>query len=135
MSPHRKSKAAPKTTTAPKTTAKPKVAPNVTAKPVPKTASYVPPKATPTPTPKTPKEYADAIQKSGGKALPGCRGNTTFSNDGRGKGQKLPDKTTYKEYDVNKFVKGVNRGAERIVIGADGTRWHTTDHYKTFTQI
>lgn len=133
MSPHRKSKAAPKTTTAPKTTAKPKVAPNVTAKPVPKTASYVPQNATPTP--KTPKEYADDIQNNGGKALPGCRGNRTFKNDGRDGGQILPETTKYKEYDVNKHVKGKDRGTERIVIGADGTRWHTTDHYKTFTQI
>ncbi|WP_367865356.1 ribonuclease domain-containing protein [Pedobacter sp. WC2423] len=41
----------------------------------------------------------------------------------------------YKEYDVNPKVKGQNRGAERIIIGADGTRYYTGDHYKTFTKF
>jgi guanyl-specific ribonuclease Sa len=35
----------------------------------------------------------------------------------------------YKEYDVNPYQKGVNRGTERIVIGSDGKAYYTNDHY------
>ena len=42
---------------------------------------------------------------------------------------------TYKEYDVNLFVKGVNRGAERLVVGSDGRTYYTDDHYTTFVLI
>ncbi|WP_460646382.1 ribonuclease domain-containing protein [Lacrimispora xylanolytica] len=41
----------------------------------------------------------------------------------------------YREYDVNPYVKGQNRGAERIVIGDDGSVWYTNDHYSSFTKI
>ncbi|WP_442985505.1 ribonuclease domain-containing protein [Serpentinicella sp. ANB-PHB4] len=58
-----------------------------------------------------------------------------FKNDGRGGGQVLPKKTTYREYDVNRYIKGQNRGGERVVIGKDGSAWYTNDHYKTFTRI
>ncbi len=49
--------------------------------------------------------------------------------------QKLPEGVNYKEYDINPYAKGQNRGAERIVIGDDGSVWYTNDHYYTFTQI
>ncbi len=49
--------------------------------------------------------------------------------------QKLPDGVNYKEYDINPYVKGQNRGAERIVIGDDGSVWYTNDHYYTFTRM
>ena len=71
---------------------------------------------------------------------PGFRGGGTFANDGRGGGQVLPrfdangTPITYREYDVNVFVKGINRGAERIVIGG-GPAYYTGDHYMTFTQM
>lgn len=39
---------------------------------------------------------------------------------------------TYKEWDVNPNIKGVNRGQERIVTGSDGSRYYTNNHYKTF---
>ncbi len=42
---------------------------------------------------------------------------------------------TYKEYDVNPYQKGVNRGAERLVRGSDGRSYYTNDHYETFTLI
>ncbi len=42
---------------------------------------------------------------------------------------------TYKEYDVHPHVRGVDRGAERVVIGSDGRRYYTSDHYKTFTEF
>ncbi|WP_194191879.1 ribonuclease domain-containing protein [Clostridium chrysemydis] len=31
--------------------------------------------------------------------------------------------------------QGKNRGAERIVIGDNGSVWYTKDHYFTFTRI
>jgi len=42
---------------------------------------------------------------------------------------------TYKEYDINPKIPGKNRGAERIVIGSDGSVWYTSDHYVTFTRL
>ncbi|MGO9868230.1 MAG: ribonuclease domain-containing protein [Rhodomicrobium sp.] len=42
---------------------------------------------------------------------------------------------TYQEWDVNPRVPGVNRGAQRLVTGSDGSAYYTDDHYKTFTQI
>lgn len=74
-----------------------------------------------------------------GRAPTGYKGGRTFRNDGRGGGQVLPkadgsgNPITYKEYDVNPFTKGVNRGPERIVIGSDGKAYFTGDHYGTFT--
>ena len=43
------------------------------------------------------------------------------------------DSITYMEYDVNPYKKGVNRGAERIVVGSDGRAYYTSDHYSSFT--
>jgi guanyl-specific ribonuclease Sa len=65
----------------------------------------------------------------------------TDMNDGRGGGQALPrtdaagNPITYKEYDVNPFSQGVNRGAERIVRGSDGSAYFTDNPYPTFTKI
>jgi guanyl-specific ribonuclease Sa len=62
-------------------------------------------------------------------------------NDGRGGGQVLPrfdpkgNPITYREYDVNPYTPGVNRGAERIVIGSDGSKYYTGDHYRTFVRF
>ncbi|HVI43713.1 MAG TPA: ribonuclease domain-containing protein [Chitinophaga sp.] len=69
-----------------------------------------------------------------GTPPPGYVGGTTFQNregllpkyDSRGV------RITYKEYDVNKYVQGVNRGPERIVLGSDGSRYYTSDHYASF---
>ncbi len=41
----------------------------------------------------------------------------------------------YHEYDRYPYTPGDPRGAERIVIGTDGTRYFTDDHYKTFTKF
>ncbi|QNK62432.1 ribonuclease [Pedobacter sp. PAMC26386] len=66
-----------------------------------------------------------------GKAPQGYVGGTVFQNrEGR-----LPQGTAYKEYDVNPKVRGQNRGAERIIIGADGVRYYTGDHYRIFTKF
>lgn len=65
------------------------------------------------------------------KAPQGYVGGTVFQNrEGR-----LPQGVAYKEYDVNPKVRGQNRGAERIIIGADGVRYYTGDHYRTFTKF
>ena len=78
------------------------------------------------------------IIRETGRAPKGFKGGSTFANDGRGGGQVLPKKDaagnpiTYKEWDVNPYRKGVNRGAERIVTGSDGSAYYTNDHYKTF---
>ena len=40
-----------------------------------------------------------------------------------------------KGYSINPYVKGQNRGTERIVIGDDDSVWYTNDHYFTFTKI
>ncbi len=42
---------------------------------------------------------------------------------------------TYQEWDVNRKVSGVNRGAERLITGSDGSAYYTSDHYRTFTKI
>ncbi|NMB44188.1 MAG: hypothetical protein GX995_08685, partial [Clostridiales bacterium] len=80
-------------------------------------------------------DVVDDIKKNNGAPPKGYKGGRTFKNDGRGGGQVLPDDTIYREYDVNPYVKGQNRGAERVVIGNDGSVWYTNDHYKTFIQI
>ena len=79
--------------------------------------------------------------KKTGSVPPGYKGGRTFKNDGRGGGQRLPQKDasgnaiSYTEYDVNPYQKGVNRGTERLVRGSDGKSYYTNDHYKTFTPI
>jgi guanyl-specific ribonuclease Sa len=84
-------------------------------------------------------QVADYVERNGGNPPPGYRGGTVFQNDGRGGGQRLSsldvdgNRITYREYDVNPYAPGVNRGAERIVIGSDGSRYYTNDHYTTFT--
>jgi hypothetical protein len=71
-------------------------------------------------------QVADYVERNGGNPPPGYRGGTVFQNDGRGGGQRLSsldvdgNRITYREYDVNPYAPGVNRGAERIVIGSDG---------------
>lgn len=68
-------------------------------------------------------------------------GDVAGNNDGRGGGQVLPrldsknSPISYKEYDVNPYQRGVNRGSERVVIGSDGSSYYTKDHYRSFDQI
>ena len=84
---------------------------------------------------------AKYAQENGGNAQSGYRGNTPFTNDGRGGGQVLPTQDTsgnpitYTEYDVNPYQQGVNRGLERVVIGSDGSCYYTIDHYHTFIKF
>ena len=82
------------------------------------------------------KEYAE---EHNGKAPYGYKGGGHFKND-QNRIDQQPLRTTtkegtlitYREYDVNPHIKGVNRGAERLVIGSDGLSYKTVNHYLTF---
>jgi guanyl-specific ribonuclease Sa len=71
----------------------------------------------------------------------GYEGGRKFHNEGQGGEQRLPQKDkegnaiSYQEWDVNPKVQGVNRGAERLVTGSDGSAYYTSDHYRTFTKV
>ena len=65
-----------------------------------------------------------------GAPLPGYKGGSVFKNT-EGKLPETPG-VTYREWDVNPYTKGVNRGAERVVTGSDGSAYWTGDHYDTF---
>jgi guanyl-specific ribonuclease Sa len=86
-------------------------------------------------------DAVDYAAANNGAARPGYVGGRAFSNDGRGGGQVLPtvdasgNPIAYTEYDTNRFVPGINRGAERVVVGADGSAYYTNDHYSTFVRI
>jgi hypothetical protein len=41
----------------------------------------------------------------------------------------------YTEYDIRPFTQLHLRGAERVVVGTDGRKYYTDDHYKTFKRI
>jgi guanyl-specific ribonuclease Sa len=68
-------------------------------------------------------------------------GGREFHNAGRDGEQPLPRTDargrplTYQEWDVNPKTPGVNRGAERLVTGSDGSAYYTADHYRTFTKV
>ncbi|HET7474880.1 MAG TPA: ribonuclease domain-containing protein [Dermatophilaceae bacterium] len=65
-----------------------------------------------------------------GAPLPGYKGGSIFKN----KDGVLPETpgVTYRDWDVNPYTKGVDRGVERIVTGSDGSAYWTGDHYDTF---
>jgi hypothetical protein len=46
----------------------------------------------------------------------------------------LPSGVTYIEYDIYPYT-GKNRGSDRIVIGSDGKRYFTNNHYTDFTEF
>lgn len=75
------------------------------------------------------------------KAPDGYEGGRRFHNEGQGGEQRLAQKdkegnaVSYQEWDVNPKVQGVNRGAERLVTGSDGSAYYTSDHYRTFTKV
>ncbi|MBD3779994.1 MAG: ribonuclease, partial [Micrococcales bacterium] len=76
-----------------------------------------------------------------GSPLPGFKGGSSYRNTGQAGSQALPrstgggDPITYREWDINPNVKGVDRGPERIVTGSDGSAYYTNDHYGSFTQF
>ncbi len=92
------------------------------------------------PIPQKARDAADYANKNNGAAQSGYVGDRPFANDGREGGEVLPktdsdgNPITYKEYDVDPYTPGVNRGKERVVIGG-GSSYYTDDHYKTFKPI
>ena len=72
-----------------------------------------------------------------GEAPPGFRGGTPFHNNEH----LLPPRTSagasvrYREWDVHPWVRGRNRGAERLVTGSDGSAYYTADHYQSFVRV
>jgi len=75
--------------------------------------------------------------KKNGEAMPGYVGGREFKN----REKKLPIRNgngkliQYQEWDVNPKVKGVNRGAERLVTDDEGNAYFTDNHYKSFIKI
>jgi guanyl-specific ribonuclease Sa len=68
--------------------------------------------------------------ESSGAPLPGYKGGRVFENR-EGQLPQVPG-VTYREWDVDPYVKGVNRGLERLVTGSDGSAYWTGDHYQSF---
>jgi len=78
-------------------------------------------------------EYVDKH----GEPIDGYEGGRTFGNFER----RLPQtddkgrRIKYREWDVNPHKPGVNRGAERLITGSDGSAHYTDDHYASFKKI
>lgn len=72
-----------------------------------------------------------------GSPLPGYKGGSVFKNaEGRLPGADGAGKPiSYRDWDVNPYTKGVDRGAERVVTGSDGSAYYTGDHYGSFLQF
>ncbi|WP_219223171.1 ribonuclease domain-containing protein [Pedobacter antarcticus] len=66
-----------------------------------------------------------------GRPMDGYIGGRIFQN----REKLLPAKDSYREYDVNRKVKGKNRGAERLILSARGSRYYTADHYRNFVKF
>jgi dienelactone hydrolase len=72
-----------------------------------------------------------------GEPMDGYEGGRTFGNFERRlrstdeKGRRIK----YREWDVNPLRSGVNRGAERMITGSDGSAHYSDDHYATFKKI
>lgn len=85
-------------------------------------------------------DYADETLQyilQNGKAPDGYVGGRIFSN----REKRLLDldasglRIRYQEWDVHPKSKSVNRGAERLITGSDGSAYFTSDHYNTFLKI
>jgi guanyl-specific ribonuclease Sa len=86
-----------------------------------------------------PKKAYDVLGRVDAKGAPfsGYKGGREFANDGSHGATVLPggNGVTYREWDVNPNIKGVDRGGERLVTGSDGSAWYTNDHYKSFFRL
>jgi ribonuclease T1 len=95
------------------------------------------------PTADVPKEVTRVLRyiDQHGRAPEGYEGGRVFHNAGRDEEQPLPRTDadgrpiTYQEWDVHPHEPDVNRGAERLVTGSDGSAYYTNDHYRTFKKI
>lgn len=78
-------------------------------------------------------EYVD----KNGEAMSGYEGGRNFGNFERRLPQSAANgqRIRYREWDVNPLRQGVNRGAERMITGSDGSAYYTGDHYATFKKI
>jgi guanyl-specific ribonuclease Sa len=85
--------------------------------------------------PKVPEEAEKILQylKAHNWTPPrGYKGGRVFQN----REGKLPACGNYREYDIHPYVKGQNRGSERIIVDINtGRAWYTPDHYQTFIEI
>lgn len=101
-------------------------------KPTPPTKPVTPPKGIPEKVLKV----LDYIDKND-EAMKGYEGGRNFGNFERRLPQSEPGgkRIRYREWDVNPLRPGVNRGAERLVTGSDGSAYYTDDHYSTFKKI
>jgi guanyl-specific ribonuclease Sa len=74
---------------------------------------------------------------SKGSPLAGYKGGREFLNDSNQGASVLPrgNGVTYREWDINPKITGVDRGPERLVTGSDGSAWYTNDHYRSFFRI
>jgi guanyl-specific ribonuclease Sa len=71
------------------------------------------------------------LEERQGTPLPGYIGGRDFQNRER----RLP-RGYYREYDVNRKIRGRGRDAERIVIEQrSGKAYYTGDHYRTFVPL
>lgn len=109
-----------------------------------RTAIPKPPMAAPKPaSPAATRGIPDKVMKvleyveKNHQPMQGYEGGRTFGNFER----RLPQtdrngkRIRYQEWDVNPLRPGVNRGAERLVTGSDGTAHFTDDHYDSFKKI
>jgi guanyl-specific ribonuclease Sa len=72
-----------------------------------------------------------------GSAPAGYRGGDVWENRGTPltPTDVAGNPITYQEFDVHPYSPVVNRGAERIVVGSDGSVYYTDDHYTSFIRI
>ena len=79
---------------------------------------------------------AEYVLNNNGAAPQGYKGGRVYHNIPMEEGaQKLPEEISYKEYDVNPYVAGQNRGTERLVVGGNNSVWYTSNHYYSFVQL
>jgi dienelactone hydrolase len=71
------------------------------------------------------------------RAMPGYEGGRSFGNfEGHlPRTDRQGRRVRYQEWDVYPLRSGVNRGAERLVTGSDGSAYYTRDHYDSFIKI
>ena len=96
----------------------------------------VPPKAAPKGAPDKALKVLQFVDDNG-RAMDGYEGGRTFGNYERRLTATDPQgrRLRYREWDVNPLRAGVNRGAERLITGSDGSAYYSDDHYATFKKI
>ena len=72
-----------------------------------------------------------------GRSPEGYEGGRVFTNyEGRLPARDESGQSVrYQEWDVHPHEAHVNRGAERLVTGSDGSAWFSNDHYQNFTRV